>query len=264
MLCLSFLLISPRPPLPLTLPHPLSLPYKCPSVWHVHAHVYCTPPSFSATSPPPSSKLSLKGDTLSLFRPLLQESRGSSKESRCGIVFPSLRGWEASIGFLSVCLGLLSRVCQLWLGPGLLVNTGWGVGGWGRGDLSFVETLFLGTQRMIKATVNVLSRRMPQRKNRSRACDITQLGEAPCAMNRYACLRWINKFRKTLRIKYVRFYSCIFFKGVKLFITIFILAWVLCPCLKKKLVNDGLFWEFSTAKMGLPVTGQTGHGILSV
>lgn len=48
-------------------------------------------------------------------------------------------------------------------------------------DLSFVETLFLGTQRMIKATVNVLSRRKPQRKNRSR--DITQQGEAPCAMN---------------------------------------------------------------------------------
>lgn len=56
-------------------------------------------------------------------------------------------------------------------------------------DLSYVETLFLGTQRMIKATVNVLSRRKPQRKNRSRACDITQLGEAPCAMTCYACLR---------------------------------------------------------------------------
>lgn len=60
-----------------------------------------------------------------------------------------------------------------------------------------METLFLGTQPMIKATVNLLSEGKLQRKNRSRACDITQLGEASCSVvprlnNKYKNLKHLE------------------------------------------------------------------------
>lgn len=70
-----------------------------------------------------------------------------------------------------------------------------------------METLFLGTQGMIKATVNALSKGKLQRKNRSRACEITQLGEASCSI-----VPKINKQSKseTFGIKCVWFYYCVF------------------------------------------------------
>lgn len=82
------------------------------------------------------------------------------------------QGWEASIGFLSVCLGLLSLVCQLSSGPGLLVNTG-RVGGLERCGNTILRST-VDDQGYCKCIVE----REAAEKNRSRACDITPLGEA--------------------------------------------------------------------------------------
>lgn len=150
----------------------------------MYTHTYTVHHLPSPPLPPLLPSYPLKG-THSPFSALFyKRAEALQRSPGAGSCFRRLRG----IYWFSLCLPWASLSClPAMVGPG--TSGKHRVGCRGVGDLSFVETLFLGTQRMIKATVNVLSRRKPQRKNRSRACDITHLGEAPCAMNRYACLR---------------------------------------------------------------------------